>query len=108
MLQFFFLLDGVGTLVYILIQMLRDIVNWISIYVVLFMSLAMLPLGIGVHETLIQHCKEGVDYSAHESDMKMTCFEGYSFYRTVLQSFGELFPEVTTFYTSKLFWSFRF
>jgi len=84
-------------------QMFWDIVNWAIIYLVLFMGFSMLPLGVGSHETLIQFCEEDVDYSAHDSDMKMTCFPGYSFYRTVMQSFGELFLEVRPPFESSLF-----
>ena len=102
-LQSFYVTSDVGTLMYIFFEMMRDMIDWIVLYGMLLMAMAMLPLGIGEYETLIQHCEQDVDYSAHDSDIKMMCFWGYSFYKTVFQSFGELFLEDIRNETSAFF-----
>ena len=93
MLQIFYILEGAGTLLYIFLQMTGDMMQWGMIYVILVVAMAMGPLGVADPQTLIQSCDEENDWSAHDSDMKMTCFPGYNLYRTFFQSFGELFLE---------------
>ena len=96
LLRALFLVDYLANLTLIFWTMIRDdVVKWLAIYVILYLSSVMLVLGVADRQTLILSCEHDTDFGEHSSDLYMQCANSrfYLFFRTIFQSFGELFLE---------------
>uniref|UniRef100_A0A7S0EPH8 Ion transport domain-containing protein n=1 Tax=Hanusia phi TaxID=3032 RepID=A0A7S0EPH8_9CRYP len=101
LLQFLLACKNVGVLVWIIFEMLIDILKFELVYFIFLISLAILILGTTLPQALKDTCL--VDYEQLDSYNYVTCYSIWWIYRTMLMSWGDFHIEEMTSDASILF-----
>jgi hypothetical protein len=75
-------ISSMGLIVSIFVAMIKDVLQFMVIYILVVLGFSVIFLGISDPKSLINDC-------SHEPELYMKCIPSYFFFRTLFQSFGE-------------------